>query len=156
MNSPILCHRKDLEQTLAILQEAGRTRQECLVLWLGQRHADGIEVKRVLRPQQMAGRDFFRIPPQSMRSIMRQLKVERLMIAAQIHTHPFEAFHSEADDRWAIVRHVGAVSLVVPFFATTTTPDNFLDQSALFSLDANNRWVQTPNYLASQICRIHQ
>ena len=78
------------------------------------------------------------------------------MIAAQVHTHPFEAFHSEADDRWAIVRHVGAVSLVVPYFATTTTPDNFLDQIALFSLDANNQWIEVPNHLTRQLCRIRR
>lgn len=156
MNSPILCKRSDIEQTLSILKEAGRTRQECLVLWLGQRSPDGVAVKRILRPQQIAGRDFFRVPPRSMRSIMQHLKKERLMIAAQVHTHPFEAFHSEADDRWAIVRHVGAVSLVVPYFATTTTPDNFLDQIALFSLDANNQWIEVPNHLTRQLCRIRR
>ena len=156
MNSPIFCHRNDVEQTLAFLKEAGGTRQECLVLWLGQRHSDSISVKSVLRPQQIAGCDFFRIPQQSMRSIMQRLKRDRLMIAAQIHTHPFEAFHSEADDRWAIVRHVGAVSLVLPYFAATTTPEDFLEQAALFSLDANNRWIEAPKYLASQICRIHR
>lgn len=155
MKQSISCHRSTIEQTLSILKDAGRTRQECLVLWLGQRRNDGITVRSALRPQQIAGQDFFRIPPQSMRSIMKRLKDERLMIAAQVHSHPFEAFHSEADDRWAIVRHVGALSFVLPYFAKATTVDNFLDQSALFSLDANNRWVDVPTHAASQLCQIH-
>ncbi len=155
MTQSINCNRSTIEQTLSTLKDAGRTRQECLVLWLGQRSSDGITVSSVLRPQQIAGQDFFRIPPQSMRSIMRRLRDERLMIAAQVHTHPFEAFHSEADDRWAIVRHVAALSIVVPYFATTTTSDNFLDQSALFSLDENNRWIEVPTYAASKSCQIH-
>ncbi len=156
MTQSINCNRSIIEQTLSILKDAGRTRQECLVLWLGERRRDGIKVSSVLRPQQIAGQDFFRIPPQSMRSIMRRLRDERLMIAAQVHTHPFEAFHSEADDRWAIVRHVGALSFVLPYFATTTTSDNFLDQSALFSLNTNNCWIGVPTYAASKSCQIHR
>ncbi len=155
MKQLIHCHRSSIEQTLSVLKDAGRTRQECLVLWLGQRGNDGIAVRSVLRPQQIAGQDFFRIPPHSMRSIMKCLRDEQLMIAAQVHSHPFEAFHSEADDRWAIVRHVGALSFVVPYFAKATTPDNFLDQSALFLLDSNNRWIEVPTDAMSQSCQIH-
>lgn len=156
MKQSISCHRDVINHTLSILKDAGRTRQECLVLWLGERRNDSIVVRSALRPQQIAGQDFFRIPPQSMRSIMKRLRNERLMIAAQVHTHPFEAFHSEADNRWAIVRHVGALSFVVPYFAASTTSDNFLDQSALFSLDVNNRWIEVPIHTASQLCQIHQ
>jgi len=36
------------------------------------------------------------------------------MVAAQVHSHPDEAFHSKGDDEWAIVRHEGALSIVVP------------------------------------------
>ena len=154
--TPILtCNQHVIEQTLSFLKNAGRTRQECLVLWLGERRKDGIAVRSALRPQQISGQDFFRIPPQSMRSIMSRLREERLMIAAQVHTHPFEAFHSEADNRWAIVRHIGALSFVVPYFAESTTSNNFLDSTALFALDANNRWIEVPTHTASQLCQIH-
>lgn len=145
-----------IEQTLSFLKDAGRTRQECLVLWLGARRGDTIVVERVLRPKQIAGQDFFRISPQSMRAIMKQLREERLMIAAQVHTHPFEAFHSEADNRWAVVRHLGALSFVVPNFAVSTTVANFIESSALFALDANNRWLEVPTHTVGQRCQVHR
>lgn len=154
MMSIIICREQVIEQTLAILKEAGRTRQECLVLWLGERRNDSIVVRGVMRPVQIAGLDFFRIPPQSMRSIMKQLRKDRLVIAAQVHTHPLEAFHSVADNRWAIVRHVGALSFVVPYFAESTTVANFFNASALFTLDKNNRWIKVPTRSMSNLCQI--
>lgn len=156
MNTIVICSHQIIQQTLALLKDAGQTRQECLVLWLGQRRNDRITVRQAMRPQQIAGQDFFRIPPQSMRAIMKRLKDERQMIAAQVHTHPYEAFHSEADDRWAIVRHVGALSFVVPHFAQSITANTFLDTSALFSLDADNRWIEVPTYAVSQRCQIQR
>jgi len=37
-------------------------------------------------------------------------------LIAQVHSHPTEAYHSEADDRFAIVTAEGGLSLVVPNF----------------------------------------
>jgi len=39
-----------------------------------------------------------------------------LRLIAQVHSHPGEAYHSEADDRYAIVTVDGGFSLVVPDF----------------------------------------
>ena len=64
------------------------------------------------------------------------------MVAAQVHTHPAQAFHSEADDQWAIVRHVGALSLVVPYFAKDTRVASFFDDVALFRLSSENAWCE--------------
>lgn len=154
MTTIVHCHHLLVEQTVSILKDAGMTRQECLVLWLGERNSYGIEVREVMRPQQIAGRDFFRIPPKSMKEIMNILKQKHLMISAQIHTHPYEAFHSKADDRWAIVRHVGALSFVIPFFAQSTNADNFLQNAALYVLNEDNHWViKNPN-LARELCQI--
>jgi hypothetical protein len=68
------------------------------------------------------------------------LRDRDLMVAAQVHTHPHEAFHSAADDRWAIVRHVGALSLVLPDFAQKTSIDSFLNEAAVFRLSDRNEW----------------
>ena len=74
---------------------------------------------------------------------MRHLRSGRLKIVAQVHSHPGEAFHSEVDDEWAIVRHVGALSLVVPGFARWTTPTNFVAQAVAYELSASNQWLHT-------------
>jgi hypothetical protein len=66
------------------------------------------------------------------------------MIAAQVHSHPREAFHSSADDAWAIVRHLGALSLVVPDFGLKTNVSTFRDHTKVFCLAGNNRWHEVP------------
>jgi hypothetical protein len=63
------------------------------------------------------------------------------MIAAQIHTHPKRAFHSAADDKWAIVRHTGALSLVIPHFALRTSRASFRADTAVFALSPQNKWL---------------
>ena len=79
----------------------------------------------------------FHIPPEGMTALYAELRHKRLMVAAQVHSHPQEAFHSKADDRWAIVRHEGALSLVVPHFAQATTLDRFLETSR----STSSQWV---------------
>ena len=64
------------------------------------------------------------------------------MIAAQVHSHPEEAFHSKADDAWAIVRHINALSLVLPRFALETNLNSFVDDTKTYQLNPNNCWIQ--------------
>ena len=87
----------------------------------------------------------FRIPPDSMKAVLSEISSKRLMIAAQVHSHPFGAFHSKTDDAWAIARHVGALSLVVPDFALKTSSVNFMEDAKLFRLTPENRWREVPN-----------
>jgi hypothetical protein len=129
-------------ESLAILQKVGRRRSECVVLWLGKRGADGICIVEVYKPDQAASRDFFCIPKDSMEKLFQKLRTQRLFVAAQVHTHPKEAFHSYADDERAIVRHVGALSLVIPFFAKKTSAATFVADTAVFELSAQNEWVE--------------
>ncbi|MHB1069564.1 MAG: Mov34/MPN/PAD-1 family protein [Gemmatimonadaceae bacterium] len=130
--------------TLSVLQETGSTRVECVVLWLGRRAGDSIVVTECYRPKQEARADFFRIPPASMLELKAHLRRERLMVAAQVHTHPRDAFHSAADDAWAIIRHEGALSLVLPQFALKTDEGTFADDVKVFRLNARNVWCEVP------------
>ena len=131
-----------IDQTLAQLQSAGRQRKECVVLWLGRRRDERLDVAEAYLPQQIAAVDFFRIPPAAMSALLTYLGEKNLMIAAQVHSHPAAAFHSQADDKWAIVRHLDAFSLVLPRFGNDTNRSNFKSQAAAFTLTASNRWVQ--------------
>lgn len=138
--SKVICRHQHIEETLRHLREAGQRGNECVVLWFGRESATGIEIEAVYRPAQMAGADIFRIPPAAMREIIGILAQRGWMIAAQVHSHPREAFHSLADDKWAIVRHENALSLVVPYFAANTTAASFLRDQKTFKLTADNRW----------------
>lgn len=144
MIRPVIITPHHIHETLAYLQEGGRRGVECVVLWLAQDDDDAIRVQRVYRPDQQARADIFRIPAASMSQLMSTLSTDELMIGAQVHSHPREAFHSLADDTWAIVRHVGALSLVVPDFALKTTPASFMSDTKTFCLTPTNRWAEVP------------
>jgi proteasome lid subunit RPN8/RPN11 len=88
---------------------------ERVVLWLGRRE-QVVRILEVYVPLQHAASDYFRIPREGMSALLEYLRSKRLVAAAQVHTHPGRAFHSAADDAWALVRHEGALSFVVPRF----------------------------------------
>ncbi len=140
----VTCSSTLVEKTLLQLRYAGQRRCECVMLWLGRRNGDHIGVVDAYRPEQVAREDMFQIPRASMTVLFAELRQRRLMVAAQVHSHPMEAFHSRADDRWAIIRHEGALSLVVPCFASETTAANFLDQTKIFQFSDKARWTEVP------------
>lgn len=147
---PIYISEKIIAETLYHLREAGKKRVECVVLWLANDDNTGLIVEQVYRPMQMAAADIFRLPPQSMQAIMDVLAEKELMIAAQVHSHPREAFHSRADDEWAIVRHADALSLVVPDFAMKTDVSSFYADTKIFKLSSANKWLELPEYEVSE------
>ena len=150
----VICTNRQIDETLGHLQAAGRRGTESVVLWLGNETHKGIEVTAVYRPAQIAGADIFRIPPPAMQELIALLSSKGWMIAAQVHSHPFEAFHSAADDRWAIIRHENALSLVIPYFARRTNTASFLTDQKIFRLTASNQWRELPEHEVGQWLQI--
>lgn len=144
--SLVICSSLNIDHTLRQLQEAGRQRAECVVLWLGRRNGNAIEIDRVYRPAQIAKSDVFRILPDAMKALLSYLSQNNLMIGAQVHSHPFEAFHSRADDQWAIVRHLNALSIVVPYFGLRTNSISFRSDAKVFQLTEANQWRELQSY----------
>jgi proteasome lid subunit RPN8/RPN11 len=130
-----------IEQTLDELRRGGAKGHERVVLWLGTPGAI-VQVTEIFVPQQTTASDYFHISREGMAHLMRHLREDDLMIAAQVHSHPEDAFHSKADDYWAIVRHVGALSFVLPHFALETKAHSFLADAVLFELNEHNHWVE--------------
>ncbi|CCF97127.1 MULTISPECIES: Mov34/MPN/PAD-1 family protein [Ralstonia solanacearum species complex] len=156
MNSTIFISRSGVAQTLQVLQTSGQRHHEGIAFWLGRRAGKRIDIVEVYEPAHRADADYFHIPPQSMQALQLELRTKRLMIAAQVHSHPRDAFHSRADDTWAVIRHVGAVSIVLPNFAAKTSTDSFFKDAAIFQLNAANRWLQLPEDQKVDVCRISQ
>ena len=138
--SPIEIPNTLLIETIEHLKSS--VERERVVLWLGRRHEATIQICEVFLPMQETSADYFRIPAKSMSDIFAKLRAGRLMIAAQVHTHPNEAFHSAADDHWAIVRHRGAVSIVVPDFCQRTSAHTFTRDALTFQLDEHDQFTQ--------------
>ena len=142
----VSCTRSVIDETIEKLRNGGRNRCERVVLWLAPAVGGPASVTEVYEPEQETARDRFYLPPESMKALMGHLRGRRLKIVAQIHTHPAEAFHSVADDTWAIIRHEGALSLVLPYFARATTPDNFLLEAMVYALSSGNEWEHVPQH----------
>lgn len=148
----LACPAAVVDTTLTHLREAGARDCECVVLWLGRRRDGEIIVEQAYRPLHHAEADMFHIPREGMAALHAELRRNRRLVAAQVHSHPREAFHSAADDRWAIVRHEGALSLVVPDFAAYTSLDNFLDQTKVFRFSGAAEWLEVPRARVPYTC----
>jgi proteasome lid subunit RPN8/RPN11 len=141
--SVLHCPATLVDATLATLRAGGLKGVERVVFWLGRRTPDGnADIAEVHVPEQEAAADYFRIPPESMIAFMAHLRRRRLVLLAQVHSHPGEAFHSKADDEWAVLRHEGGLSIVVPSFAADVTAANFEVASAVFRLTSDDRWLR--------------
>jgi hypothetical protein len=106
--------------TLETLQAYGHHGCEGLVLWLGNISEQSAYVLRVLIPEQNSissedGVGYF-VEGDTLFRLNRVLASSGLRLIAQVHSHPAHAYHSEADDRYAIVTAEGGLSLVVPNF----------------------------------------
>lgn len=143
-----------IERTLNLLKQAGERQIECVVLWLASKQNGLLNVQSIYRPQQTADFDFFHIPQESVLTLLTHLRQNRFMVAAQVHSHPNRAFHSLADDKWTIIRHVGGLSVVIPNFAATTTSTSFIQDSSVFRLSESNKWIEISSREVSQYYRV--
>ena len=141
--------RSVVAATIERLQDGGRVGHERAVLWLGH-GADRID--EVYEPSQRTRADQFYFDRESMRELLAHLRQNRMRVVAQVHSHPGRAFHSEADNEWAIVRHAGALSLVLPRFAEEATVDNFLSLAATYVLSTGNNWEEALGASVLEVC----
>ncbi|HEX6513064.1 MAG TPA: Mov34/MPN/PAD-1 family protein [Chloroflexota bacterium] len=99
--------------TERLLAEAGRRGEEGLVLWLGN---DDVP-SQVYQPRIQAGPRHFRVVPDEQRRLIAHCSNQQVRLLAQVHSHPNAAFHSDVDNRDALVRRLGGLSIVLPRFA---------------------------------------
>ena len=118
----IKINRSAVEKMLQTMREFGAHGWEVLVLLLGEiepttGHAVVIQAF-VPKQKPISSEDgvgYF-VAGETLFQLNRDLSETGLRLIAQVHSHPQEAYHSEADDRYAIVTAQGGLSLVVPNF----------------------------------------
>lgn len=103
----------------------GRDR-EMVAFWLGAAlvpdgDAPRATVTTVAFPQVESGYAAFRIADGQMGRITEWCAAHGLWVLAQVHTHPTDEPHSEADECWPASHRPGFLSVVVPFFAQFAT-----------------------------------
>lgn len=148
----VRCPSSVVDVTLVQLREAGNRDHECVVLWLGHCVDRSIQIEKAYRPLQRAQVDMFHIPPEGMNALHSELRRHRYMVAAQVHSHPGPAYHSGADDHWAIIRREGSLSLVVPSFARGTSVADFLDNTKVYRFSTAAEWVEIPQIELDRSC----
>ncbi len=114
-----------ISRTLQVLQLFGARECEGLVLWLGEVTETGAQITHAAVPDQRPikgeeGVGYF-VDGAALFELNRRLSETGLRLIAQVHSHPGEAYHSETDDRYAIVTADGGLSLVVPNFGCAGT-----------------------------------
>ena len=107
-----------VRDTEAALREAGREDNEVFLFWSGAVDADAFHARALHRPAQTCYRSphglSVRIGAEALATQARWLAEHGELLGVQIHGHPEDAYHSEADDAHAVVTLTGALSIVVP------------------------------------------
>jgi hypothetical protein len=142
------------EESHFMLREIGEEGYEGMVVWAGRRDGGVFSVLAVRLPAQQSTRTsdglFLLVDDLELHRLGIWLYREKLELIAQVHTHPGAAYHSKTDDAIPIVATRGAISLVIPDFASG--PAELTAYSA-FRLIAGGDWIQlsTPE-LTQLIC----
>jgi proteasome lid subunit RPN8/RPN11 len=128
-----------LQETFATLRRCGQESRECAVWWtsaIGSQYLD-----ELIHPKHSAGPGFYEITSEELHRHWLELAQRQRSIQVQVHTHPGSAYHSGTDDQFAVIRHPGALSLVIPDFAAGPIS---LGGTFLAELDARGRWQPVP------------
>lgn len=104
------------------LREAGRLVAERFVLWSGHQRDRVFDVEALHVPEQQAYRLesglCVRVEGDALARLNDWLFEHGHRLAAQVHAHPDDAYHSETDETFPIVTKLGGLSLVVPEFCS--------------------------------------
>ncbi|MGI8413458.1 MAG: Mov34/MPN/PAD-1 family protein [Solirubrobacteraceae bacterium] len=110
-----------IERTIVSLRQAGKQGFERFVLWSGVIDDDRVVIRTAHVPDQTAYKTtlglMVRVEGEALHELNHWLYKHRETLAAQVHAHPTDAFHSSTDDAYPIVTVLGGLSIVVPDFA---------------------------------------
>ncbi len=131
--------------TLGILQKAGKEGHEAFVVW-GARPGptpNALTFATALRPAQRAVSTpeglLVIVDGEALFETNRLLYERQQILAAQVHSHPTEAYHSDTDDALPLVTLIGGLSIVIPDFAQDGNAS--LDRWAWYRLESLGRWA---------------
>lgn len=111
-----------IDRTLDVVQDAGNGGYEAFVLWGGVKaDAPGeLLVVSVYQPRQrgIAADEglLVVVDGEALHRANEAFYARGEVIAAQAHSHPTDAFHSDTDDAYPLMTLKGGLSVVVPFF----------------------------------------
>lgn len=114
-----------LAATQQLLRQRGEQDAEGYCVWVGDL-GEGIAIVRDVWPVSAAGDGAHaRVAFEDVLALSDRVHDKSWSILAQVHSHPYAAFHSTIDDRNPISHQVGFLSIVVPNFAAGQPRDGW-------------------------------
>jgi hypothetical protein len=107
-----------IQLTQAILRQGSMGEKESICLWAG-RPADGqtAVISHVIEPKFESTANFLTVPSDERYLVTQYLRRERILLFADLHTHPTTAFLSFLDQDRPFSTRDGLYAFVVPDFA---------------------------------------
>lgn len=117
----LLIPRHVIQDTVAFLRQAGQLGDEGKVFWLGTVEDEvSAHITSAYIPEQIAHRSILgvaiEVPQRAHLALLSALKPGEFLLA-KVHSHPGDAYLSDADEANPTFRHEGAFSIIVPDFA---------------------------------------
>lgn len=106
-----------LEFTQQQLRSVSASERESMVVWAGQPLPGGAQITHVITPEVRSGYDHLTVPSAARAELATYLRHQGLLLFADLHTHPTEAFLSCADRARPLSIRPGFYAIVVPDFA---------------------------------------
>lgn len=137
-----------VEQTLKPLQDAGARGYEAFVLWGGRLIDDEcLEFVSAFVPAQTTSRGgeglLVHVDGEALFRVNQAFYRAGLILAAQVHSHPTRAYHSDTDDAYPLMTLTGGLSGVVPDFGRGGL--DRLSDWAWYRLEGAGRWAAVGN-----------
>ena len=135
-----------LDQTVEVLRARGEEGLEAFVVWGGTVENGGTKIsfRSGLVPAQQGHNTghglLVTVSGESLFEVNRQMYQRGELLAAQIHSHPTDAYHSDTDDCHSLVTLTGALSIVVPSFGRGGAND--LTGWAWYRLVGEGDWAE--------------
>ena len=145
--------RSVLRESAVTLRSLSGGVRESAILWIGVSDDRNARVRGITVPKQFTSATHFKVPLEERLKLAQRLAYSREQLLVQLHTHPGEAFHSLADDRLALPRHTGALSIVVPNFADEWTGD--LEEISINYHLGGGAWTELGPEVVSALFEVH-
>jgi hypothetical protein len=129
-------------QTTAHIRECGSNGEEGFLAWSGVNRDDQIFIRSAVIPSEGAFRHHLGIgfSDRAIEHIADVIQSKGEKLIAQVHSHPFEAFHSETDDQFPLIHRKGFLSIVIPLFGKYGF--EHFDTFRVYEYVQDNRWTE--------------
>jgi proteasome lid subunit RPN8/RPN11 len=98
--------------------------REAIAYWAGTQDGEDLRATRLVKPTAYRGRRFVFVPVEEVSGVVNECISFGDFLVVQLHTHPADEDHSEVDECGTVSKRDGFVSLVLPFYARSSTVES--------------------------------